>query len=146
MIEIEIESYWSPAHQAVEMGDVEALARLLDAGADPDEAQEGLTLLVHAINLEADSSAQSGDPLTVHMTAVLLAYGADPELPDSEGLTPLAFAEDYGHDLAVRLLQATVTRASGRRRLRWIRKRSRIVRRTVYVSEHFGAIYQQDDR
>ncbi|MCM2422842.1 ankyrin repeat domain-containing protein [Streptomyces sp. RKAG293] len=120
---IETENYWSPAHQAVEMRDVEALARLLDAGADPDEAQEGITLLFHAIDLEADSSAQGGLPLTVHTTAVLLAYGANPELPDPEGLTPLAFAEDYGHDLAVRLLRATIARTRGSRRLKWFRKR-----------------------
>ncbi|WP_425581068.1 hypothetical protein [Streptomyces avermitilis] len=30
--------YWTPAHQAVEQEDAEALAQLLAAGFDPDEA------------------------------------------------------------------------------------------------------------
>lgn len=37
-----------------------------------------MTLLTHAIDIEGDGFLQSGQPLTVHSTAVLLAFGADP--------------------------------------------------------------------
>ena len=67
--------YWTPAHQAVEQEDAEALARLLAAGSDPDEVFGNMTLLTHAIDAEGDGSLQSGQPLTVHSTAVLLAFG-----------------------------------------------------------------------
>ncbi|MFF3565308.1 hypothetical protein ACFYXS_35220 [Streptomyces sp. NPDC002574] len=80
----------TPAHQAVGAEDAEILARLLGAGADPDEIDEGMTLLTRAIDVEGDSALQSGQPLTVHTTAVLLAFGADPELEDPAGHTPLA--------------------------------------------------------
>ncbi|WP_435215372.1 ankyrin repeat domain-containing protein [Streptomyces sp. bgisy034] len=102
--------YWTPAHQAVEQEDAEALAGLLAAGSDPDEVFGNMTLLTHAIDVEGDGSLQSGQPLTVHSTAVLLAFGADPELADPDGRTPMGIANHYGHDLAVKLLQAHIGR------------------------------------
>jgi ankyrin repeat protein len=45
----------------------------------------------------------------VHTTAILLAFGADPELPDPDGRTPLGMAMSYGHDLAMKLLQSHIT-------------------------------------
>ncbi|MFD6825027.1 ankyrin repeat domain-containing protein [Streptomyces sp. NPDC060085] len=103
-------NYWTPAHHAVEHDDAEALARLLADGADPDEVFSNMTLLTHAIDAEGDGSRQSGEPLTVHITAVLLAFGADPELADPDGHTPLGIAAQYGHDLAVNLLRAHISR------------------------------------
>lgn len=98
-----IESPWTPAHQAVESGDLAELRRLLDAGADLEEVCCGMTLLLHAIDVEADGAIQSGGPLDSALTAVLLAYGADPTAsPDGE--TPREFAASYNHDMAVRLL------------------------------------------
>ncbi|MDG4857136.1 ankyrin repeat domain-containing protein [Streptomyces sp. T-3] len=102
--------YWTPAHHAVEQEDAESLARLLAAGADPDEVFSNVTLLTHAIDAEGDGSVQSGQPLTVHTTAALLAFGADPELSDPDGRTPLGMAHQYGHDLAVKLLQMHISR------------------------------------
>ncbi|MFI8895463.1 ankyrin repeat domain-containing protein [Streptomyces paradoxus] len=102
--------YWTPAHRAVEQEDAEALARLLAAGSDPDEVFSNMTLLTHAIDVEGDGSLQSGQPLTVHTTAVLLAFGADPELVDPDGRTPIHMAHHYGHDLAMKLLQAHISR------------------------------------
>ncbi|RDD85522.1 HDIG domain-containing metalloprotein [Streptomyces parvulus] len=96
--------WWPPTLFAVEHQDVELLARLLDAGADPDEGN-GATPLTHAVETEGDSALQSGDPLTVATTAVLLAYGADPDLPDATGETPLQVAERYNHAPAIRLLR-----------------------------------------
>jgi hypothetical protein len=81
------------------------------------EVFSNMTLLTHAIDIEGDSSLQSGQPLTVHTTAVLLAFGADPELADPDGHTPMDMAVHYGHDLAVNLLWAHINeRAAGNRR------------------------------
>ncbi|QFQ94983.1 ankyrin repeat domain-containing protein [Streptomyces phaeolivaceus] len=100
-----MENTWTPAHQAVESDEVETLAQLLAQGTDPNEVCDNLTLLTHAIDTEADSALQSGSPLTVHLTAVLLAFGADPRLPGPSGETPMDIALHYGHDLAVNLLR-----------------------------------------
>ncbi|MFF8597043.1 HD domain-containing protein [Streptomyces sp. NPDC015220] len=101
---IDRSGWWPPTLFAVEHQDVELLARLLDAGADPDEGN-GATPLTHAIETEGDVALQSGEPLMVATTAVLLAYGADPELPDATGETPLQAAERYDHAPAIRLLR-----------------------------------------
>ncbi|MEU9662625.1 ankyrin repeat domain-containing protein [Streptomyces chartreusis] len=107
---------WTPAHHAVEHEDADTLARLLADGSDPNEVFSNMTLLTHAIDVEGDSSLQSGRPLTVHTTAVLLAFGADPELADPDGDTPMVMANRYGHDLAVQLLRAHISRrAAGSR-------------------------------
>jgi ankyrin repeat protein len=111
-----VSGYWTPAHYAVEHEDAETLARLLADGSDPDEVFSNMTLLTHAIDVEGDGSLQSGQALTVHTTAVLLAFGADPELADPDGHPPMNMAIHYGHDLAVKLLQAHISRrAAGSR-------------------------------
>ncbi|MFF7436977.1 ankyrin repeat domain-containing protein [Streptomyces sp. NPDC008122] len=114
--------YWTPTHHAVEHEDAETLARLLANGADPDEVFSNMTLLTHAIDTEGDGALQSGQPLTVHTTAVLLAFGADPELADPDGHTPLELATSYDHDLAVQLLRTHISKRAGgsrRGRRRW---------------------------
>ncbi|GLW02413.1 ankyrin repeat domain-containing protein [Streptomyces lavendulae] len=103
-------NHWTPAHLAVEHADAETLARLLADGADPNEVFGRMTLLTHAIDAEGDGALQTGDPLTVHTTAVLLAFGADPELAGPDGASPMDLATRYGHDLAVRLLRAHINR------------------------------------
>ncbi|MEV7526351.1 ankyrin repeat domain-containing protein [Streptomyces sp. NPDC091371] len=94
----------------MEQEDVETLARLLAEGVDPDEVFGNMTLLTHAIDTEGDGALQSGEPLTVHTTAVLLAFGADPELVAPNGRTPMAQASLYGHHLALNLLRAHISR------------------------------------
>ena len=69
------------------------MARLLADGSDPDEVFGNMTLLMHAIDVECDGSLQSGQPMTVHTTAVLVAFGADPELADPDGRTPMETAQ-----------------------------------------------------
>ncbi|MFF9839231.1 ankyrin repeat domain-containing protein [Streptomyces sp. NPDC013740] len=103
---------WTPAHAAVEHEDAKTLARLLAAGTDPHEVQGNSTLLTHAIDTEGDSTLQSGRPLTVHTTAILLAFGADPQLPDPGGLTPMQLAEQYDHTLAI-VLRRYISRQDG---------------------------------
>ncbi|WP_218134951.1 ankyrin repeat domain-containing protein [Amycolatopsis xylanica] len=107
------DGYWTPAHHAVEHFDVATLARLLAAGSDPDEVFGDMTLLTHAIDAEGDGAAQTGEPLSVHLTAVLLAFGADPTLPDPAGRSPMDMAAAYRHDLAIRLLQRHIGQRDG---------------------------------
>lgn len=104
---------WTPAHGAVEHEDVATLARMLAAGTDPNEMGAGMTLLTHAIDAEGDGAFQTGEPLNVHTTAVLLGFGADPCLPDPGGRTPMSIAVSYRHDLAIKLLQAHIDRNNG---------------------------------
>ncbi|MFI2301979.1 ankyrin repeat domain-containing protein [Actinacidiphila glaucinigra] len=101
-----VEEEWTPAHRAVELGEYEELARLLAGGVDPDEVCFGQTLLVHAIDLEGDSARQSGKPLNSVLTAILLAYGADPALVDPDGDTPLSMAKMVNHVAAENLLRS----------------------------------------
>jgi hypothetical protein len=103
----------SPAHSAVEMGKLDELTRLLGTGTDPNETWSTMTLLLHAIDVEADGSIQTGTPLAAACTAVLLAYGADPELPGPDGTIPRLFAFHYGHGPAVRLIEAHIRRLHG---------------------------------
>ena len=44
----------TPAHEAVEHGDLLRLRDLLDGGVDVEEIEGGLTLLRHAIDVELD--------------------------------------------------------------------------------------------
>lgn len=104
----------TPAHQAVEHGDVNELTRLLDAGVDPNEVWSNMTLLLHAIDVEADGTAQTEQPLEAACTAILLAYGADPERSGPRGEIPRLFAFHYGHGLAVRLLETHIARKQGK--------------------------------
>ncbi|MFI2645777.1 ankyrin repeat domain-containing protein [Streptomyces sp. NPDC018610] len=92
-------------HKAVEGGDYEAVAMLLDSGADPDELCFGHTLLTQAVDVAGDSHWQTGYPLNATAAAILLAYGANPELPTADGETPLRMARYYEHEPAQRLIQ-----------------------------------------
>ncbi|UUU30802.1 ankyrin repeat domain-containing protein [Streptomyces sp. CA-210063] len=100
----EVENLWTPAHQAVENGESDELARLLDSGVDPDEICCGMTLLAHAVDYEADTAIQAGREMGVTLVAILLAYGADPQIEGSQGKSPLELADDYQHVMAERLL------------------------------------------
>ncbi|MFE4817503.1 Imm10 family immunity protein [Streptomyces sp. NPDC056704] len=101
---------WTPVHQAVESNDYEELAALLDAGADPNEVCFGMTLLAHAIDLEGDSTLQSGYRRHAALTAIVLAYGADPTLISRNKQTPLEIAKEYDHEPAKLLLRRFLER------------------------------------
>ncbi|MER7182681.1 ankyrin repeat domain-containing protein [Streptomyces hyaluromycini] len=101
----DIKNIWTPAHQAVEDGEISTLARLLDSGVDPNEECCGMTLLAHAVDYEADVAVQGGAEMGVASIAVLLAYGASPLVRSHDGKSPLEWAQEYGHAQAERLLQ-----------------------------------------
>jgi hypothetical protein len=101
---------WSPAHNAVEMEDLQKLRDLLDAGHDvEDDDGSGWTLLRHAIDTEVDGHDQTGEPLHVDVTAFLLARGADP-MRTYNGITAIASAETRGHWLAAEVMRSWITR------------------------------------
>ncbi len=75
-------------------------------GADINEYKDGWTPLHHAVDIEVDSATQTGDELHVDVTALLIARGADPHRPDTEGVTPLQDAERRGHWLAAEIMIA----------------------------------------
>lgn len=104
---------WTPAHHAVEHEDAEALAQLLVDGVDPNEFFRRATLLTHALDVEGDGVLQTGQRLTVHTTAILLAFGADPELRDPHGDSPLDVAEQHEHRPAIKLLRERIERREG---------------------------------
>ncbi|WP_433794676.1 ankyrin repeat domain-containing protein [Actinoplanes sp. CA-252034] len=97
----------SPAHLAVEAEDLQRLRELLDGGADVDDPDaEGMTLLHHAVDIEGDGALQSGSQAHVDVTALLLLRGADPHARNDRGATPLDLAREYGHWLAIELIEA----------------------------------------
>jgi hypothetical protein len=100
-------SYLTPAHQAVEMEDLEALRSVLDQGADLNEECMGFTLLRRAIDGEIDGHVQTGEPLHVDTTAYLLARGADPRRrPEGgKGVSAAEIAFYRSHWLAVCLIE-----------------------------------------
>jgi hypothetical protein len=102
--------YWSPAHDAVEHGRLDELVSLLEAGADVEEIQGGLSLLQHAVDTEADDVAQNGGELSVELTAAVLAAGADPLRNTGTWRQETArdMAVEMGHTLAVELFDAWI--------------------------------------
>lgn len=88
-------------------------ARPPAAGGDPEEISTDTTPLTHAVDAEGDGAIQAGESLTVHTTAVLLAFGAGPRPADPAGRTPTSLAGSCGHDLAVRLPEAHIGQRSG---------------------------------
>ncbi|MFC5833982.1 ankyrin repeat domain-containing protein [Nonomuraea insulae] len=96
----------------MEFEDLSQLRDLLDAGHDVEDEQgchNGWTLLRHAIDVEWDSHAQTGNPLQVNVTAYLLARGADP-LHLIKGRSILSEAERIGHWLAADIMKAWLAR------------------------------------
>lgn len=100
---------WGPTHNAVELEDLPLLRDLLDAGADVEgDAGDGWTLLMHALDIEADSRDQ-GRSLHVDVTALLISRGADPERRYNR-ISALESARNRGHWLAVELMESWLGR------------------------------------
>ena len=104
---------WGPTHNAVELEDLLLLRDLLDAGADVEgDVGDGWTLLMHAIDIEADSCDQ-GRSLHVDVTALLISRGADPERK-YYGISVLEEARNRRHWLAVELMESWLNRKASR--------------------------------
>src|SRR6266508_2559629 len=85
--------------EAIELGDLDSLRAALDSGLDMSQERDGLTLLHYAIDVESDAHAQTGEPLHVDATALLVARGADPKRLSSGGrgvsAEHMAFLSDH---------------------------------------------------
>lgn len=86
---------------AAERGHVETVATLIAAGVDVDHVNRlGWTALLEAIILG------NGGPSHIAIVKLLLDAGADPNLADGDGVTPLTHASSRGYAEMVRLLEA----------------------------------------
>ena len=87
--------------RAADRGHPRIVDRLLRAGVEVDHVNElGWTALLEAVVLG------DGGPAHVETVRLLLDAGADPDLPDGEGTSPLAHAERRGHTAIADLLRA----------------------------------------
>lgn len=90
---------------AAERGHVEGVRRLIAAGVAVDHVNRlGWTALLEAILLSDGGSAHQD------IVRQLIAAGADVNLPDRDGVSPLAHAERKGHREIARLLRAAGAR------------------------------------
>lgn len=84
---------------AAHLGHVEIVLTLIDAGAPLDHVNNlGWTAVIEAIVLGA------GGPQHVETLDTLIRAGANLQLADREGRTPLELARQYGHDTMVQML------------------------------------------
>jgi hypothetical protein len=83
-----------PLHSAVAGDHTAIVAMLLDAGADPNAAQQNGFRPLHA-------AAQNGN---AEIARLLLAHGADPALADDNGRCPVEIAEEKGYSEVAALL------------------------------------------
>lgn len=86
---------------AAEKGHPENVRLLLAAGVDPNHVNKlGWTALLEAVMLSDGGSVHQ------QIVADLIAGGADVNLADRDGITPLAHAKSRGYSQMVRLLEA----------------------------------------
>ncbi len=91
------EESWLPLHAAAEIGNGQAVAALLEAGAQPD-ARTRFTTPLHARQTAVHLAAAAGHAAVV---AMLMDAGAEAEVRDARGRSPLWEAARGGHDAAV---------------------------------------------
>ncbi|MEV5605770.1 ankyrin repeat domain-containing protein [Streptomyces sp. NPDC052299] len=102
----------TPARIALEREELGELRRILDAGDDVHQEWNGFTLLHSAVDGEVDAHVQTGEPLHVDATALLLSKGADPDRPShgGRGVSARHMAFVSGHWLASDLFEAWTRR------------------------------------
>jgi hypothetical protein len=98
---------WTALHAAVENDHLDIVRELVAAGANLEALDtSGWTPLCLAVDAEIDGSHQTGKPLSLEITTLLLEAGANP-VGDAK-TSPLGIAQDYECDEAVRLLKQFV--------------------------------------
>lgn len=92
---------------ALDSDDLKVMVDAIKAGFDINSERDGFTLLHAAIDSEADVHIQSGEPLHVDATALLLALGADPKRRPSggRGISAEHMAFQIGHWMALELFR-----------------------------------------
>jgi ankyrin repeat protein len=92
---------------AAHLGHAEIVQELIQAGAPLDHVNNlGWTALMEAVVLG------DGGKRHVETVRVLVAAGANRNLADRQGVTPLAHARNHGYDEMVRILEQRVERSS----------------------------------
>ena len=92
--------------RAADRGFTKIVARLLETDVDVDHLNRlGWTALLEAIILGG------GDAAHVDVVRLLVEAGADVNLADGQGLTPLAHAQQSGYDEMAEILRAAGARA-----------------------------------
>ena len=92
---------------AAHLGHAEVVQELIHAGAPLDHVNNlGWTALMEAVVLG------DGGKRHVETVRVLVAAGANRNLADRQGVTPLAHARNRGYDEIVRILEQRVERSS----------------------------------
>lgn len=104
----------SPARLALEQDNLEKLREILDNGGDVHQEFNGFTLLHSSVDGEIDAHIQTGEPLHVDATALLLSKGADPERPShgGKGVSARHMAFVSSHWLATDLFEAWLRRST----------------------------------
>jgi ankyrin repeat protein len=88
--------------------ELEAVRRLIRAGADVNQERKGWTPLLHAVDIECDAAVQRGvssEEMTADLIELLLASGASPTVK------ALEMAQRYENHRAVAVLRAHGVRA-----------------------------------
>ena len=86
-------------HLASDFQCIEAIEYLIGLGVDPNILDlDGQTPLHIAVDSEIDSTVQSGAPLLYRTTKRLLELGADLNLKDRMGKSPLDRINNYGEE------------------------------------------------
>ena len=86
-------------HLASEFQCVEAIEYLIGLGVDPNILDSnGQTPLHVAVDSEIDSTVQTGVPLSYRTTKRLLELGADLNLKNRKGESPLDWINGYGEE------------------------------------------------
>lgn len=83
----------TPLHLACKTMRLELAAALISRGAKVDAATARGQTALHWTLAKATGGAGADDNAVVLMVQLLLAHGADPSLPDSAGVTPLALLD-----------------------------------------------------
>lgn len=86
---------WNITHRPIRDNDIETLVKRIKYGVDPNYVVDDISLLQFAINLEHNEIAKK-----------LIELGADVNLPNSKGMTPLHYAaKRNNHEIAAFLLE-----------------------------------------
>jgi ankyrin repeat protein len=93
------ESGWTLLHIASEFQCVEAIEYLIGLGCDPNSPDMyGQTPLHFAVDSEIDATIQTGVPLLYKTTKRLLELGADLNVKNNKGETPMDWINNYGEN------------------------------------------------
>ena len=88
---------YSLLHQAAEFQDVAAIEYLIEAGCDPSQRDiYGQTPLHIAVDGEIDAAIQTQGRLEYKATKRLVELGANINVPDNQGATPIDRVNRYG--------------------------------------------------